>query len=407
MHPTFFSGNRKKLIEKLEPGSFVALAGFGNMQRDTDQPFKFQQDGNFWYLTGISEPDWRLFLDVDSGDEWLVAPTLNYYQKVFDGGLSPEEATKLTGVKKVLDKRQGKELLADLLKKKKRAYTLIPKSVRTFAFQPNTTPRKLVAELRGVEKVDIHLPLAKMRAIKQPEELAAIQSAVNVTADSLLAILPELKEYTHTHQVDAKLYYEFRRRGAVHGFDPVISTGRGTYVLHDNTETAPLQEWLLLDVGARVDGYSADITRTIPTRPPKERHLRVYEAVQRMHDHFLQVLKPGVNASELLRKDVYPYIGEEMVELGIIKKPKLDHEHVFKFMPHAVTHGLGIDVHDPLGRPEVFLENMVLTNEVGIYIPEEGFGIRIENDMVITKDGARNLAPQLPISLQELASLVY
>lgn len=106
-------------------------------------------------------------------------------------------------------------------------------------------------------------------------------------------------------------------------------------------------------------------------------------------------------------KDAYPFVGEEMVKLGLLKKPLLDHDHVFKFMPHGITHGLGIDVHDPLGRAEVFQEGMVLTNEVGVYIPDEGFGIRIENDMVITSDGARNMASKLPIDLAELTKMVY
>src|SRR5262249_16291916 len=144
---------------------------------------------------------------------------------------------------------------------------------------------------------------------------------------------------------------------------------------HSKASNDPLEGWLLLDVGARVHNYTADITRTIPLRQPTDRELEVYQAVQRMHDHFLEILKPGTNPRDVLMKDAYPFVGEQMVKLGVLKKPLLDHKHVFKFMPHGITHGLGIDTHDPLGRPETFAPGMVLTDEVGVYIPDEGIGI--------------------------------
>lgn len=407
MHADFFAANRRRLLEELEPHSFVALAGFGSMQRDVDQPFPFQQDGGFWYLTGVEEPDWQLFIDTDSGEEWLVAPHLNRYHEAFSGGMTPAEATRRTGVTNIVPKKDARVLLQKLLGTKKRAYTVKPQSTRVYGFQVNPGPRKLIAQLKGVEVVDMRLPLAKLRAIKQPAEIEAIQAAVDVTVESLLALLPELKQYKHEYEADAKLYYEFRRRGAIHGFEPIVASGSKTCILHAPAANDPLRDWLLLDVGARVNGYSADITRTIPLHTPTDRQIQIYEAVQRMHDHFERTVKPGALVRDVLMKDAYPFVGEEMVKLGLIKTPKLDQDHVFKFMPHGITHGLGIDVHDPLGRPETFQEGMVLTNEVGVYIREEGFGVRIENDMVITKDGARNMAAKLPIGLERLASVVY
>jgi Xaa-Pro aminopeptidase len=407
MEASFFTTNRRNLLEKLEPGSFVAVAGFGSMQRDVDEPFAFQQDANFWYLTGVEEPNWQLFIDVDSGEEWLVAPHLNRYHTTFSGGLTSEEAIARAGVAHVIDATQGRELLQKLLNKKKRVCTVVPPSTRVYGFQTNPGPRKLLAKLKGVERVDIRPVLGRLRGVKRLEEIAAIQAAVDITVEGIMAVLHQLKTYKNECEADATLYYEFRRRGATHGFDPIVASGEKTCILHSPQANDPLRDWLLLDVGARMHGYSADITRTVPLHPPTDRWVQVYEAVERMHDHFETILKPGASVRDTLMKDAYPFVGEEMVKLGLLTKPLLDQDHVFKFMPHGITHGLGIDVHDPLGRPETFQEGMVLTNEVGVYIPEEGFGIRIENDCVITSDGVRNLAAKLPIDLPTLVKMIY
>ncbi|HSE61541.1 MAG TPA: Xaa-Pro peptidase family protein [Candidatus Saccharimonadales bacterium] len=406
MQASFFTQNRKRLLKKLKPSSLVVLTAFTSMQRDVDQAFEFQQESNFWYLTGIEEPDWLLVIDADTGDEWLISPQLNRYQKNFLGGLTPDRATSVSGVPKVLEQREGMIFLNKLRANKKQVYTVVPESLRVYKFQPNPAPRKLVTKLKGSKIEDVRPIIAKLRAIKGPEELEMIQRAVDITIDGLAAVYAELKNYTHENEIDAKLYYEFRRRGAVHGFDPIIASGQKTCVLHSPAMNDPLGHSLLLDVGARVSNYTADITRTIPIGTPSDRWLQVYEAVVRMHDHFLALLTPGASVKDVIMKNAYPFVGEEMRKLGLVDKVKLDHTSVFKFMPHAIAHGLGIDTHDPLGRPETFEEGMVLTDEVGVYIPDEGFGVRIENDIVITKDGARNMAAKLPITLPELQKML-
>jgi Xaa-Pro aminopeptidase len=406
MEASFYAHNRRRLIQQLKPSSLVALAGFGAMQRAGDEAFEFKQESNFWYLSGIAEPDWMLFIDVDSGEEWLIAQELNMYKRAFLGGLTAERASQASGIANIVEKREGKELLHKLLAKKRHVYTLLPQSTRVYGFQQNTANyRKLRTELRGKDIIDVRLPLAKLRAIKQPEELKAIQAAVDITIDGIEAVLKEIRQYKTENEIDARLYYEFRRRGAVHGFDPVIASGTKTCILHNPSSNDPINHSLLIDVGARVNNYTADITRTVPIEAPSQRWIEVYEAVERMHDQFLELLKPGAPARDAL-KQAYIFIGEEMRSLGIIDKVKLDYTSVFKYMPHAVGHGLGVDTHDPLGRPETFQENMVITDEVGVYLPDEGFGIRIENDIVITRDGARNMVARLPIALPELRKML-
>lgn len=403
----FFTQNRAEFYKKLAPNSVLVLTAFTSMQGNNDQAAPFAQEGNFWYLTGISEADWRLIVDIDSGKEWLVAPTRSFSQTMFDGGLSARQAALISGIETVVEKREGALLLRKLLATKKQAFTVFPQSLRRFGMVPNPAQRRLVTQLKKVKVQDVRLALARQRAIKQPAELAAIQKAIDATIDGFEAVLPQLKHMQAEYEVDAVLTAEFRRRGLVHGFEPIIAAGKNTCVLHHPLPKDQFvkNDWLLMDIGAKVDGYPADITRTIPIGTPSKRHIEVYEAVRRMHEYAFGLLRHGVPVKEYMQK-AYKKVGEELMHLGLIDSIKMDQSSVFKYMPHAVSHGLGVDVHDPLGRPEALKENMVITVEVGAYIPQEGIGVRIEDDVRITKDGAINMSKRLPITLENLQRML-
>jgi Xaa-Pro aminopeptidase len=407
MKSNFFIGNRKALCAQLTQDSFVAMAGFTSMQGANDMASPFSQEGNFWYLTGIEEPDWQLLIDVDSGEEWLVSPRRSFSRQMFDGGMTPEQATARSGVKNIVDKKEGAEILKRLLRSKKRAHTVKPLSLRRYGIVPNPAPGRLITALKNVEVTDQRLALAKMRAIKQPAELAELQVAIDATIDGFAAVLQQLKRCQYEYEVDAILTGEFRRQGLTHGFEPIIASGKNTCVLHWPLpkDSIKQNDWLLMDIGARRDRYAADITRTLPIGKPSARHIAVYEAVERMHAHFFGSLGAGVDVKECFT-DAYAYVGTELKKLGVISTVKLDDSSVFKYMPHAISHGLGVDVHDSLGGPKTLQENMVLTVEVGAYIPEEGIGVRLEDDVRITKDGAENMSGRLPIALAELRKML-
>ncbi len=403
----FFTANRTRLCKELAPGSVLVVTAFTQMQGNNDQAAPFAQEGNFWYLTGLEEADWRLIVDVDSGKEWLVAPARSFSQTMFDGGLSVEQAVARSGVKTVVEKREGAALLRQLLTTKKQAFTVFPQSLRRYGMVPNPAQSRLVAQLKSVKVQDARLLLARQRAIKQSVELVAIQKAIDATIDGFEAVLPQLKNMSAEYEVDGVLTNEFRRRGLNHGFDPIIAAGKNTCVLHHPLPKDRFvnNDWLLMDIGAKVGGYPADITRTIPIGKPSARHIQVYQAVQRMHEYAFSLLHDGIPAKEYMQK-AYQKVGEELKDLGLIDTIKMDQTSVFKYMPHAVSHGLGVDVHDPLGRPEALKENMVMTVEVGTYIPEEGIGVRIEDDVRITKDGAVNMSKRLPITLEKLQQML-
>lgn len=407
MNADFFTRNRAAFYTQLPANSFVAIAGFTSMQGANDQPAPFEQEGNFWYLTGIEEPDWRLLADGASGEEWLVSPHRSFAREMFDGGVTAAEATARSGVARIVDAREGTSILKKLLAKNKRAYTVLPLPMSRYGLVPNPAPRRLATQLKGVEVADARLTLERQRAIKQPAEIAALQDAIDVTINGLQAVLPTLKTATAEYEAEATLTYEFRRRGYTHGFAPIVAAGPNATVLHHPLPKDPIKQndWLLMDVGARRDRYAADITRTFPIGTPSDRHVQVYQAVERMHAAAFALLKDGMPVKEYATK-AYTAVGEELKKLGLISTVKLDQTSVFKFMPHAVSHGLGVDVHDPLGRPTNLRENMVLTVEVGVYIRDEGIGVRLEDDVRITKTGAINMSARLPIELAALRKML-
>lgn len=377
------------------------------MQGANDMAAPFNQEGNFWYLTGIEEPDWQLFIDVDSGEDWLVSPHRNFARQMFDGGVTAEEAAARSGVAHIVDKKEGAAILKRLLGGKKQAYTVKSQSLRFYGMVANPAPARLIAKLRGVEIVDARPIIERLRAIKQPAELAEMQVAIDTTIDGFTEVLARLKDCRTEYEVDAILTAHFRRKGMTHGFEPIIASGKNTCVMHWPLPKDPIKQddWLLMDIGAKRDRYAADITRTLPIGNPSARHIQVYEAVERMHAFAFNQLRDGIDAREYFKKS-YMYVGEELKKLGVISTVKLDYTSVFKFMPHAIGHGLGVDVHDPLGQPKTLQENMVLTVEVGVYIPEEGIGVRLEDDVRITKDGAENMSGRLPIALAELRKML-
>jgi Xaa-Pro aminopeptidase len=404
--PQFFIGNRHKLYEQLQPGSLLVLTAWTSMQRGLDQAYRFEQEPNFWYLTGVDWPDWLLLVDVDERREWLVAPHIAQVHQIFDGSLSADSATSISGVQQVVGKREGSKLLKDLVAKKKQVYTLLPQDLSFYDFHPNPAQQLLVRKLRGLKgaKVeDVRLTLSRLRAVKQPVELQAMQHAIDITVSGIKRVLAELPSLRNENEADAVLTAEIRRQGATHAFDPIIAAGANTTTMHHEIDATPLgkDDWLLLDVGARADHYCADISRTIPLGKVTDRQMELYESLRRDQQTILGLMQPGQEALAFMQ-EAEQVLHDSFVRLGLMDKGAGRENGVYRVMPHMLSHGLGYDVHDPLGRPDKLLPGMVMTAEIGLYIPEQGFGLRLEDDIVVTKDGPVNMSRALSTSLHEL-----
>ena len=308
----------------------------------------------------------------------------------------------------VYDDKTGWEQLEGRLKKVKHAATLAipPAYVEQYGMYTNPARAALVERLKsfkpGLELLDLNSHLIRLRMVKQSEELAAIQAAIDVTIATLKQVtrLNKLASYSHEYQLEAELTSGFRRRGAAgHAFEPIVASGERACTLHNvaNAGALSADELVLVDVGAQVENYAADITRTLSLSTPSRRQQAVHAAVLEVQRFAFGLLRPGVVMKDY-EQQIEHFMGEKLRELGLIKT--ISHDNVRKFYPHATSHFLGLNVHD-VGDYERPLEpGMILTVEPGIYIPDEAIGVRIEDDVLITKTGIKILTDKLPRDLR-------
>lgn len=397
MKPLFFQRNRFNFLKSID-GSVAVFTAYVQLQQSNDMAAKFVQESNFWWLTGINEPGWRLIMTDEKSV--LVAPFVSDIHKTFDGSLSFEQAKKISGVDEVIDTEAAQEVLQQLAWDNESVSTIGKHPHEKFySFTLNPAQANLRRELKKlfVETKDVRLELAKLRAIKQPEEIAAIKKAVVLTIEAFEAVKKKLPSLKYEYEVEAEYSYLFRKSGSKgHAYEPIVAHGGNACTLHyiDNQNELKKDQLLLLDIGAQVDGYAADITRTYQVGKATERQKQVHAAVESAHRQIIALLKPGLSVVEYHEK-VDAIMKEKLQDLGLLNKP----DDYRKYFPHAISHGLGIDVHDSLGQPTAFQEGMVLTVEPGIYIPEEKIGVRIEDDILITKDGHENLSAALATAL--------
>ena len=399
MNSDFFEGNRRALLDKLGHGALVVVTAYSEMQRGNDAAHAFEQESNFWYLTGIDAPDWWLILDGNSGTSWLVHPDVEEMQQIFDGSLDGKAASRISGVRHVITRDEALVKLRALTKTHSVVYTVDQsKMVREHThFQLNhaqTELRKLLE--RNFQKVqDCYRELAILRTIKQPQEIAAIEKAIKLTNAALKIVHANFQKYKVEYEIEADLTHLMRRAGAAgHAYSPIVAAGQNACTLHyhANNDTLQKKQLVLIDVGARADGYAADISRTYAFGQPTKRQKEVHTAVREAQRACIDLLKPG------LRFDEYQ-TSVESIMIQAVEKIGFKAADLHTYFPHAVGHGLGVDVHDTLAGYETLEPGMVLTVEPGLYIPDEGIGVRIEDDILITELGHRNLSVHLPTEL--------
>lgn len=402
--PAFFSGNRERLRTLFTGTAPIILTANGLLQRNSDVTYPFRQDSTFWYLTGITEPD--VLLVMDKGKEYLIIPERDERRVAFDGQVQNEHLTTVSGVETVLPATQGWKQLASRIKKVKHIATIAapPSYIDAHGMYTNPARQHLIRRIKShnseIELLDLRTHIARLRSIKQPAEIDTIQSAIDLTADALKKLQRRgLDKYDTEYEVDAALTAHFRSNNATHAYQPIVAAGANACTLHyvQNSGHISPGNLLLIDVGAEVNHYAADITRTYAVGQPTRRMQQLYDTVLSVQEHAFGLLKPG-----LLMRDyedqVQQYMGEKLRELGLIKS--IDDGTVRRYYPHATSHFLGLDVHDIADYDKPLEPGMVLTVEPGIYVPEESIGIRIEDNIVIEPEGIRVLSDKLPRVLE-------
>lgn len=390
----FFSSNRRKLQKLFVGTAPIVITGNSYIQKSADTVFPFRQDNNFWYLTGIDEPG--LALVIDGTSEYIILPPKNPRREVFDGAIDEQQLKQISGIGEILSYEEGWKKLSKKLKRAKHVATLQPPAAFIEPLQMFTNPARktlidtLISHNSSLQILDLQNTFVRMRSIKSAEEIAVIEYAIAKTEELFSELHKKIGTYKNEREIAAEVLHFAQINGLSLGYDSVIAGGVNATILHYVQNNQPLLPKMpvLLDIGLSHLHYSADITRTICVSPSK-RYTQVDAAVRAVYDFALTKLKPGVLLADC-EKEVEHFMGEKLRELGLIGT--INTEEVRNFYPHSTSHFLGLDVHDVGDYAEPLAPGMVLTVEPGIYIKQEGFGIRYENDIVITETGNRVLS---------------
>lgn len=398
----FFINNRAKLKTLFRGTAPIVITANGLLQQNSDITFPFKQDSSFWYLTGIDEPS--IILVIEKNGEYLILPNRPKFTDVSEGKIDLELLSKQSGIKEVLNNQEGWRRLSSKLKRSKHAAVLPapPPYLDDQAFFSNPARAYLNNKIKEINQdlafLDLRKHIIQLRIIKQPEEIASISAAIKITSDTIKKIVKSISKYKFEYDVEAEILAEFKSSNSKLAFANGVSTGKNSTAIHYAKGDSELVQGqlLLVDIGAEVNHYAADITRTFPiSGKMTKRQKQVFDSVSDVQQHAYSILKPGIVYKEY-ELQIEHFMGEKLRELGLIST--IDKESVRKYFPHLTSHFLGLDAHDVGEYEAEFKENMVLTVEPGIYIPEEGLGIRLEDDVLITKDGNKILSANLPSS---------
>lgn len=400
-----FHINNRRRLKELVNSKLIIIPSNVLIQKSLDQAYPFKQDNNFWYLTGIDEPS--LILVIYGSDEFLILPTLSSLKQTFDGKIDTNLLSKTSGINQILDEKEGWQKLSKLIKESKSAATLMPGSglKKHFGIYPSPARRDLILKIKKIkastELEEINKKMAAVRMVKQPIELESIKRAVKITCDTLNEALnlSSLSSLKTAKELEAVITFGFINRGASStSFDPIVAQGKQATTIHyiKNDQNLNNQELLLIDTGCEFLHYCSDISRTISLGKPSARQQDVYDAVREVHHEVIKVVKSGITFKDLERY-TEKMIGKQLNNLGLIKKQ--DKKSIRKYYPHSVSHSLGLDVHDLCDISMPIPGGSVITIEPGIYIPKEGIGVRIEDDVLVTKSGCKVLSKDLSYNL--------
>jgi Xaa-Pro aminopeptidase len=392
----FFANNRQKLKELVGPKLPIIITANSLLQKGIDSAYPFHQDANFWYLSGINDPEIVLVLAEDR--DFLILPKRSNYQNTFEGIINQKALTKISGVGNILSFEAGWQQLDSLLLGNKQIAALRPLAsyLETYGMYTNPARQQLVKRLRQANKKlqikDISLDLARLRMIKQTGEIAAISSAVDITTAAIGAVRSKISQLSHEYSLEAVITAHFLDNNVDNAWKPIIASGHNACILHYNDNASRLMpnDLVTIDIGAEVSHYAADITRTLLIgSKPSARQLSVYRAVAEVQDFAVKLQKPGsliADNEQRIRK----FMASKLIQLGLIKR--LSDDAVSRFYPHATSHFLGLEAHDAGDYKQPLQPGVVLTVEPGIYIPEENIGIRLEDDVLITSTGNKVLS---------------
>ncbi len=419
-----FIENRKKFTAQMTKNTLAIFNSNDIYPISADSTIPFQQQRDIFYLSGVDQEESILVLFPSASNpahkEILFLKETNDHIAVWEGAkLNKEQAFDATGIKTVYWLQQFDTILKQLMAEATGVYINTNEHLRADT-TVQTREDRFVLKLKNdypAHQVYKSAPiLHAIRSVKEKIELDLLQTACNITEKGIRRLLPFIKHGVWEYEIEAELAHEFlRNRSKGFAYTPIIASGKNACVLHYIENNAQCQdgELILLDVGAEYANYASDLTRCIPVNGCfSERQKAVYSSVLHVKKEAQKLLVPGTMMAEY-HKEVGLLMQAELVKLGLIDQTDIKNQDpnwpaYKKYFMHGTSHFLGLDTHD-VGLWNVPIqENMVFTCEPGIYIPEEGLGIRIEDDIVIQATGEPfNLMGNIPIEIDEIETLMH
>lgn len=418
-----FIKNRAKFVAAMKPNSLAVFNSNDIYPVSADSTLPFAQHRDILYLSGVDQEESILLLFPDAPypehREMLFLKETNDHIAVWEGEkLSKKQAFEVSGIKTVFWLQDFEKTLNQLMTYADTIYINTNEHYRANVVTETREARfvKWWKDKYPAHQVAKSNPiLQRIRSIKEPQELDLIQNACNITEKGYRRLLGFVKPNVAEYEIEAELLHEFvRNRSKGFAYTPIIASGKNANVLHyiENNQPCLANDLILLDVAAEYANYSSDMTRMIPVSGRfSDRQKKVYQAVLRVKNEATKMLIPGT-----LWKEYHIEVGHimtsELLGLGLIDKAAVQNQDpewpaYKKYFMHGTSHHLGLDTHDYGLLHEPMQANMVFTVEPGIYIPEEGFGIRLEDNVVIQPNGEPiNLMQNIPIEVEEIENLM-
>lgn len=402
----------------MKPNSVAIFPGNPILPTNGDAIYTYRPNADVVWLSGVVQEKSLVILYPDNPDknarEVLVLIRPNEHLEKWEGHkLRKDEATAISGIKNVQWLDSIDAVLQVMMHHADNVYLNTNENDRldTSLFRPDLLFVHDFMKRFPLHEYERSAPIMKeLRAIKTKEEVAVTQEAVNITHKAFERVMKFIKPGVWEHEIEAEITHEFlRNRASRHAYDCIIASGDRARVLHyvENNQQCKDGELILMDFGAEYGNYCADLTRTIPVNGKfSKRQKEVYNAVLDVHNFAKKILKPGISIVDYTTK-VCGEMEKQLLKIGLITKNDIKNQDpenpaYRKYFYHGVTHHLGIDVHDLGTRVLPVKEGMLFTIEPGIYIEEEQMGIRIENNVWLTKTGSTDLFKNIPITVEEI-----
>ncbi|WP_452601337.1 aminopeptidase P family protein [Pontimicrobium sp. MEBiC06410] len=418
-----FIENRQHFTAKMHQNTIAILTSNDVKHTNTDDVMGFAQNSDLFYLSGIDQEETILVLYPDAYSnvyrELLFVKETNEHIKIWDGEkLTKEKASEISGIKRVEWLQDFEKILQLIAFEADGFYLGHNEHIKRLTYNQQTQQDRMILWCKEKYPLHQYYRVSKitraLRTVKSNIEIKLIQKAIAISITSFKRVLKNCNINIYEYELEAELIYNLIKSGASrHAFKPIIASGKNACALHYNTNDSICNDgdMVLLDFGVSYANYNSDTTRCFPVNGKfSKRQKEVYSSVLYCLKEGSKLLKPGVIPLEYEAK-MARIVENQLIQLGLLNETEVANQDpekplYKKYFMHGTAHHIGLDVHD-VGLYSIPLkENMVVTCEPGIYIPEEGIGCRLENNYLITKDGNCNLTEAMPIEIEDIEALM-